>query len=148
MMMKIVKGILFTITFPALAENTTFWLLIECPLAVTVDPAYVYNTDETIIGQWIDGKPIYRKVLNGSFVSPYSVAHGISGLNEVIRLDGFVKSSSTTRSLNLAYFDDASWNSALSINENYAIVEAGTSFISAHDGYPYKIIIEYTKTTD
>ena len=56
-----------TITFPALAENTTFWLLIECPLAVTVDPAYVYNTDETVIGQWIDGKTLYRKVCTKNF---------------------------------------------------------------------------------
>jgi len=55
-----------TITFPALAENTTFWLLIECPLAVTVDPEYVYNTDETVVGTWADGRTLYRKSFYGS----------------------------------------------------------------------------------
>jgi hypothetical protein len=104
-----------------------------------------YSTSEMLIGY--DGNtPIYRKVLKGSFTSPYSVAHGISGLNEVYRLDGFVKSSGITRPLNLAYYGDASWDSALSINATYAIVEAGTSFISAHNGYPYVIIVEYTKS--
>ena len=53
-----------TITFPALAENTEFWLLIECPLAVTVDPSYVYNTDETVIGEYL-GHTLYRKVITG-----------------------------------------------------------------------------------
>ena len=39
------------------------------PLAVKTTPSYeVYSTDEQIIGQWIDGSPIYRKVF--TFSSP------------------------------------------------------------------------------
>ena len=34
------------------------------PLAVKTTPSYeVYSTDEQIIGQWIDGKPIYRRAI-------------------------------------------------------------------------------------
>lgn len=137
-----------TITFPALAENTEFWLLIECPLPVTVDPDYVYNTDETVIGQWIDGKPLYRKVITGTLSSPYSFVHNIANLGTIVRLEGYAKSASTTRNLNLSYFGDASWDSELSINATYIIIEAGSSYLNAHTGYTFTVTIEYTKTTD
>ena len=103
-----------------------------------------YPTSEIAIGVDANGNTIYRKVLKGSFTSPYSFAHGISGLNDVYRLDGYVKSASTTRPLSLAYYGDASWDSAISITSTNVVIEAGTSYLNAHTGYGYTITIEYT----
>ena len=79
-----------TITFPALAENTTFWLLIECPLAVTVDPAYVYNTDEQVVGTWIDGKTLYRRVATvNNPTNGWATwqTYGVTGISHIVSID-------------------------------------------------------------
>lgn len=44
----------------------------------------VYSTDETVVGKWIDGKPIYRKVFEiGSLPNDttISIPHGIKNLD-------------------------------------------------------------------
>lgn len=74
-----------TITFPALAENTEFWLLIECPLPVTVDPPYIYNTGEHIVGEWIDGKTLYEMTM------PLTGGSSTTQTN-VINIDSYVGS--------------------------------------------------------
>lgn len=103
-----------------------------------------YPTSETIIGVDANGNPIYRKILKGTLTSPYSIVHGITNLDDVYRLDGYVKSASTTRPLSLAYYGDASWDSAISITSTNVVIEAGTSYLNAHTGYGYTITIEYT----
>lgn len=57
-----------------------------------------YSTSETLTGQsWIDGKPIYRKVINfgAAFDNANdlskAVAHGILLYDTIIRFDGFYK---------------------------------------------------------
>lgn len=49
-----------------------------------------YSTTETKIGTWIDGKPIYRKVLSGTIGSSgyTSVTHNLS-IESVINIKGF-----------------------------------------------------------
>jgi hypothetical protein len=142
-----------TITFPALAENTTFWLLIECPLAVTVDPAYVYNTDETVIGQWIDGKPIYRKVYtNLSFNSSKMVSISLTTLNvdKIIRCDGWI-----TRDGYANIYPISHPQEMVQYTKNVAVDSSFNLTVTLGSGYSdvsvFKIshlIFEYTKTTD
>ena len=136
-----------TITFPALAENTTFWLLINCPLPTEVDPAYVYNTDETAIGTWIDGKTLYRKVIEvttpSTANSNVTVYSGLTSDMIIQNMYGSVRISDITyASLNM-FLDSTNdhcttWRrDATNIGMN-----VGASFVSK----PTKIVIEYTKS--
>ena len=52
-----------------------------------------YSTNETVIGTWIDGKPIYRKVVTLSTTKTIdmggiSISHGISNINIPIDCKG------------------------------------------------------------
>ena len=54
----------------------------------------VYSTNETVIGTWIDGKPLYRKVIDFGALpntNVKDVPHGISNVENVIRQYGYVK---------------------------------------------------------
>lgn len=57
-----------------------------------IDKAYMFSTDEKLIGQWIDGKPLYQKVVQLNPVTASSAAvstpHGISNLGDVVELRG------------------------------------------------------------
>jgi len=118
-----------------------------CNLSKNGGGMELYSTSEMLVARLDDGTNVYRKIYNGTLSSPYSFAHGISNLGDIYRLDGFVKSSSTTRPLNLAYFGDASWDSALSITNTNLVIEAGSSFLNAHSGQNYVITVEYTKSS-
>lgn len=103
----------------------------------------VYSTKEQIIGKWIDGKPIYRKIYNIGALpnsTTKTVQHNISGLNQIVTLRGIARAGSTTT--RYAY---PNINVDLLINsENIYIVTTSdqSAFTSNY------IILEYTKTTD
>ena len=49
----------------------------------------IYSTNEQVIGTWIDGKPIYRKVVTLSTTKTIdmggiSISHGISNINIIL----------------------------------------------------------------
>jgi len=93
---------------------------------------------------WIDGKPIYRKVIAGTAPGTsgwYSVNAGLSNVSEVINIYGSL-SPETGRWLALPYSESG-----------YAIALDCTPpnlEINFQYGMPgsFKIILEYTKTTD
>ena len=97
----------------------------------------VYSTEEKIVGTWIDGKPIYRKVLVTSFL--------ING--EEIGWGGL---ESNVTSLNI---DNCV--SCFAIIEHNGMrhlqfIPDHGGFISYYSGIPNgtKVVMEYTKTTD
>lgn len=52
----------------------------------------IYSTTEQIVGTWIDGRPVYEKIINmgaGPNSTTKNVAHGISNLDFIISMDGF-----------------------------------------------------------
>lgn len=115
-----------------------------------VDKANTYSVDEKIVGTWIDGKPIYRKVIdfgelpNAGF---QNVAHNIKGLDYVICLRGIAKT--TTNNFypipfvgNGAMFNNATATMRINATE---VTIATTTDVSSHTAY---VILEYTKTTD
>lgn len=103
-----------------------------------------YSTTETVIGKWIDNKPLYRKVLNiGSHdwnEAAYTFAHYISNLDVVIKNQwiGFHN--------NKWYY---SWDNLTSnnivANSTDVIINCNSSGVTFQQNY---IILEYTKTTD
>lgn len=112
----------------------------------------IYSDQEIVIGYAEESgvkSPVYSKTFFGKFVSPYAYAHNISNLGKILRLDGYVgpASNGAKRPFNCAYFGDASWDAFLSINSTNLVIEAGSSFISAHNGNDYQITVNYTKTS-
>jgi len=104
-----------------------------------------YSLDETLTGDtWIDGKPIYRKVISttvlkvGStgFTLPWEIKH-----DKIVRFDGLIK------------YDGA----YIPVNYYYATTNTGMAFItantinviimnSAYLNAPLNFVIEYTKS--
>lgn len=107
----------------------------------------VYSSSEIKTNKvWIDGKPIYRKVLydtTSRSAGNYSIAHGIQNYDEIIsyktlcyQSSSVIHDGSSTSALSgservTSYFNDSN----ISIRTSWAIVKT-------------IIIIEYTKTTD
>ncbi len=103
----------------------------------------VYSTEETRIGTWIDGKPLYRKVISYNLPSTQDEEFdsGIKDLDKLVSATGYVN--------RLDGGQDAI------PNVYYYIAHLGTSnnfHISIYTNYYYgaqtTIIVEYTKTTD
>ena len=111
-------------------------------------PTHHYSTSEQVIGTWYNGKPIYQKVLTPTVGAGYnSLAHGISDLDECIKIWGTCKYNNRAEWLSLPYVSTA-LNYEITLGNvtasNY-ILEAGAGFTSFED---VRIVIEYTKTTD
>ena len=107
----------------------------------------VYTTSEQRVGTWIDGKPLYRKVLDlGNLPNTASkdTAHGISHLATFVKLQGVAISTNSTIPLPYATPDGISYAIQLTRTTSYIRVKTGTDR-SAYQGYA---IMEYTKTTD
>jgi hypothetical protein len=139
-------------------------------LAIKATPAYVepdtvsdmvntlrtqdsYSIEEVNTGKkWIDGKPIYRKVVQ--FVAPSQPANAVdlSSLNidEVISQHYLIHDTNGGKDnyaqMSTTYYDTGSWMFALYNNITKQIYVTGNS--SWVVGDTITGIIEYTKTTD
>ena len=106
-----------------------------------------YSTTEKICGYWINGKPIYRKVIDlGALpdATAKDVAHNINNIDEVVKIYGTYSNSSSSSPMPYASVSSIEYNVALYINGNYVRVWTQTDKTS----YTGIAIIEYTKTTD
>ena len=103
-----------------------------------------YSTDETRIGTWIDGRPIYRKVVarNLSITNGTTIDLSSLNINELIKIK-----SINTDSNRYTFFDEYYDNSTSKINLHYrdGIIESWTG---SGVYYTSTVWIEYTKTTD
>ena len=134
----------------------------------------IYSTEETRIGTWIDGKPLYRRVITGNLPNSLNVSSGgqhnlisavppqVTGvMDTVVSLAGRIQHGDLTRWYSFPYTSVTSSNTvAIDImltngmntsNEHriyigYACTVAGVLNYYTNDAY--FIIVEYTKTTD
>ena len=115
--------------------------------------AVLYDTEEKIIGKWIDGKPIYEKVIYVNIVDRdwHNIQMNFS-VDNIIKLKGilyygneypyFIEIQGST-------YPDMPSRAMLYYNKNenyirYGILYPQTDLISTY----VHIIIQYTKTTD
>lgn len=105
-----------------------------------------YSMTEQNTGRlWIDGKPIYRKVVNlGSLpnATPGSVAHSIANLSTVVSLSGFATNGTNFLPLPLARYNNFASQIGLYVDKTNVVVEPGIDRTD-YTGY---VVIEYTKT--
>lgn len=116
------------------------------------DKGEVYSTEEQRIGTWIDGKPLYRKVVNAQFGT---VVQGTETTVEVnlknvdfILVDKYWLDRKTASSaINQGYATDALYLGYTSFSNSNTTLRFRTkqSWVSNTAIYA---IIEYTKTTD
>jgi len=113
----------------------------------------VYSTQEQVIGTWIDGKPLYRKVIieNGPTVTTDGTGANknidISSLNcdTLLVKNAWVYQSS--RYVPLFYMNDAMTSYAKvypTTSSNLRLSCSNTTYSEK----PFYVVIEYTKTTD
>lgn len=122
----------------------------SCNYVNEINDKFNYTQEEQRIGTWIDGKPIYRKVVvyTGAKSNYLTVPHGISNFETVINITGKVG----CRILHTAY----SSNGTLNTNNFFAFIylvdttniEISLSNFFAEQRDPLIFILEYTKTTD
>lgn len=110
-----------------------------------IEEKVTYSTEEQVVGTWIDGKPIYRKIITSSLQN--NILHGISNVNE------FVKMNAIACNLNSGkYFVVPSVRPAYTQYEIGIFADATNITLEYQSSLPltmeFKIILEYTKTTD
>lgn len=108
-----------------------------------------FSTTEKVIGTWINGKPLYRKVFDTGTLpnnNTKTVAHGISNLKNTIHVYGAAKNTSNGITFPLP-FPSTQANAPIYVYvDNYNII-IGTATDRTVFTESY-IVLEYTKTTD
>lgn len=129
-----------------------------------IQPQEVYSTEETRIGTWIDGKPLYRKTYQAKLgTSAISTTPTIPFGNEIVvhnaiaqvKLDSYDGGRNAINATAILPYLSSStdWASALYFCDNSAHGHARGIYVlysSIHLSAtsPLTVTIEYTKTTD
>ena len=116
-----------------------------------------YSTTEQRIGTWINGKPLYRKVIDVPISSITGagtmVAHGVSNLDFALppKCSWYDTQAYTWRNMPSSYFGSLDWASQVLVRTDGNIYfEIGPSALTRLQtkGRDLSVVIEYTKTTD
>ena len=115
-----------------------------------IEDGLIYSTNEVKTdNKWIDGKPIYRKVINFGALpnnTSKSVNHNIQNIKRIINMYGYSMRPDTSNTFicpnNPTY---NSLTSGMYANETAVTVNTYSDRSSFSETY---IILEYTKTTD
>lgn len=112
-----------------------------------------YYNNEQITGVWIDGRPIYRKVIQVSgsvFTSNYTyIIHQIQNLDIFIKLSVTYKDGDKTRIMPASYFGTTTWSGQCIADKTYLMFELGDEMLTnIQKTSTCYIILEYIKTTN
>lgn len=109
-----------------------------------------YSLEEQVIGTWIDGRPLYQKVVTGTVTSIgtwKNINHGIDNI-DYCQSFGILQYTSNNVVTNLCLGGYAA-------NNHYSSLEVGPTSVGimianngAFSGASLYIILQYTKTTD
>lgn len=99
----------------------------------------VYSMEETRIGTWIDGKPIYRRVLQGTITTDENL-FAVDGMETMLRCNAFPYIVGEKR-----YVIPDSRTIIIQRGSNISIVILQQD---AYKNFKVDLIVEYTKTTD
>lgn len=116
-----------------------------------VDGTNSYSTNEVKTGgKWIDGKPIYRKVVNFGAL-PNATIKGVTfdniNADTFMKIEGIAMSANST-AITIPFTDVSSTTQSISIFANSTSVSINAGSVNRSDYNKCYIILEYTKTTD
>lgn len=138
--------------------NTKFELMSSVKIGSSSDSSSgssgngkVYSTEETVVGTWIDGKPLYRKVVKYTLETPKfypSYPNFDTGIRNIdyIMMDVQVSNGDN----NLQYFrTKQAFHGYLEKATGYYhfVFVASGNLLNAEAGL-YVFVFQYTKTTD
>lgn len=107
-----------------------------------------YSTSEQIIGNWVDGRPIYRRVFKGKTndYGPSKVTSDISTNNiELINYSGYMtQKNGPNYKMGIGGYINENWYSAIYLESNGIYLYHPANLGSAE----YMLWVEYIKTTD
>lgn len=124
----------------------------NAPSIRLVEELHTYSTEETIIGTWIDGKPIYRKVIDfGALPNNTTKTYDTGDL----KIDTFTEpirgtSESATgfcSGVPFVHTGNNSYGVSISYSKNTNKISVQTGYDRSPQTKTY-VILEYTKTTD
>lgn len=109
-----------------------------------------YSTGEQVIGKWIDGRNVYRKVyhITSGFTSNMNIPTGITNFGQPIKAYGWVNALGF-KVIGGGYIQDASWPRFSTI-----VYQVGTNIELqlgdwiVENASDMMLVLEYTKTTD
>lgn len=114
--------------------------------------ANTYSTEEKVIGTWIDGKPLYRKMLNIDLISEYQdIQHGIENVDTIMvdtSAGYFIRKYDNSIQPVTCVYPGTGY-----INHIIGIVNLSKTTIGIFPGSSTKgvsgcVFLKYTKTTD
>lgn len=106
-----------------------------------------YTTNEEAWGYWIDGKVIYRKTINfGALPNAMTkdVAHNISDIDQIIKMEGIASSSSDARFIMLPLTYDSN-NTNFNAELSATTTDVRVACVGNRSGYSAYITLYYTK---
>lgn len=115
----------------------------------------VYSTEEVRIGTWIDGKPLYRKVIIGTFTNSngqFTVGGIAADIDSIVTAHGFVKRKDDNVSFQIPMAmigregSIGVYNMGVNLYAFANITDSNTA--TKLSNQPVYMIVEYTKTTD
>lgn len=115
---------------------------------------YVYSTAETVIGKWIGGRNLYRKVFNiGNLRANKNqtyVAHRINNFDRAIHLYGSARNQSLESRFTLGLPLPAAGNATMemSLHANATNVYIYHNAEATVSNYSAVVVMEYIKTVD
>lgn len=108
-----------------------------------------YSTEETVSGStWIDGSTIYKKTINFGALpnaANKSVAHGISNLNRVIRVEAIADYGTGNTKFPIPFSTPSGLGSSVSLAIESSTIEIRTG--SDRSGATAYVTIYYTKSS-
>ena len=109
-----------------------------------------YSTTETVIGKWIDKKPIYRKVINTGALpnaTTNDIPHYINNIDKIKNIRGYAFRSSDNFTIPLPFSspDNIIYSVSLGVLGNNIRISTATDRTAFAESY---VILEYTKTTN
>lgn len=110
----------------------------------------IYSTNEQVMGIWIDGKPLYRKVVSAK--APNVVTQGTAVTSETIIADNIENAFVEGGYL---LFNGANWTLPAQADQDYTMAYINAdkklsirSTLPVFNGCDAYVIVKYTKTTD
>ena len=139
-------------------QPTSYEPYIEPSINVDGEKMYYdnYSTNEKVIGKWIDGRNLYRKVITITSINTNANATDVSislaNLNEIVNIGGSVRTNSGQYKPVASIYIDGKGVQSIYIFSVYT-VSSTTLTVSYGDWWKNvfgkaNIIIEYTKTID
>jgi hypothetical protein len=109
-----------------------------------------YSSEEQVIGTWIDGKPIYRKVINigklQTTKGAFSYDHGINNIDYFTKVEGIMNNGTEWFSMNACYRGVNNYTYDFGLLATKTKITCSTQ--TDRSAYSAIVTLEYTKTTD